>query len=91
MVATLNHHPVMEIQWVSHGLVPAENMDRRSPAPCLPSLIPTGPSCIHASQLQTLPGLFAGIFLPGLQMQDEASVAEMHSPSTALPAGITIL
>lgn len=32
------------------------------------------------------PRLFAGIFLPGLQMQGEASVAEMHYPSTALPA-----
>lgn len=91
MVATFNHHPVMEIQWVSHGLVPAENMDRQSPVPWLPSLIPPSPSYIHARQLHTPPELFAGIFLPGLQMQGEASVAEMYSPSTAIPARITIL
>lgn len=60
-------------------------MDRHSLAPCLPSLIPPRPS-IHASQLQTPPGLFAGISLPALQVQGEACVAEMHSSSTALPA-----
>lgn len=90
MVATLNYHSVTKIQWVSHGLVPAEDMDRQSPAPCLPSH-PTW-SFLHSwSQLQPpppspAPRLFAGIFLPGLQMQGEASVAEMHYPSTALPA-----
>lgn len=38
MVATLNHHPAMEIQVVSHGLVPAPCRKYRQTEPC--SLLP---------------------------------------------------
>lgn len=86
MVATLNYHSVTKIQWVSHVWFLQKIWTDRALLLASP-LIPPGPSCIHgASCNPPAPRLFAGIFLPGLQMQGEASVAEMHYPSTALPA-----
>lgn len=67
------------------SLHPAGGTDRWSAAPCLLTHIPPGPSGICTRQLQTPPWFFVGLFLAGLQMQNKASVAEIHSPSTVLP------